>query len=335
MELQTLAEYLEGSFHGDPHHQISGVAAPAEAGTHDLIFVEDRAYVDQACSTKAGVILSSREILGAVAESNRNLIFVANVRLAFARAASLILASAPRVALIHPTAVIDPSAQLGPEVFVGANAYIGPKVVIGRGCTIGPGCVLLSDVVLGEDCELVARVTIYPKTTIGRRAVVHAGAVLGGEGFGFVRDPDTGQYHKFPQIGSLVIGDDFEIGANSTIDRGALAATKIGNGVKLDNLVHLGHNVEVGDNVVIAAQTGVSGSSVIERNCIIGGQVGIGDHARIEEGAILGSGSGVLTKKVVRGKGVVFWGRPARPLAEYLKELAVVSRLARKKGSND
>ena len=145
-----------------------------------------------------------------------------------------------------------------------------------------------------------------------------------------MRDRKTGRYEKFPQIGRLEIEDDVEIGANCTVDRGALDVTRIGRGTKIDNLVHIGHNVQIGEDVVIAAQTGLSGSVVVEDNVVIGGQVGIGDHARIESGAILGSGSGILSKKVVRGKGVVFWGTPARPLKQYLKELAALARLAKK-----
>ncbi len=143
-------------------------------------------------------------------------------------------------------------------------------------------------------------------------------------------DEQYGRYQKFPQIGELVIGDYVEIGANCTIDRGALDKTVIGPGTKLDNLVHIGHNCSVGAHVVIAAETGVSGSVTIGDDVIVGGQVGLGDHATIEPGVILGSGSGVLSHKKVRGKGVVFWGRPARPLGEYLKGLAVLARLAHK-----
>jgi UDP-3-O-[3-hydroxymyristoyl] glucosamine N-acyltransferase len=145
-----------------------------------------------------------------------------------------------------------------------------------------------------------------------------------------VRDGKTGHYEKFPQVGRLEIEDDVEIGANATIDRGALDLTRIRRGAKIDNLVHVGHNVQIGEDVVIAAQTGISGSSVVEDNVIIGGQVGIADHVRIENGAILGAQSGIPSKKVIRGGGVVFWGTPARPIREYLKELAVLARLAKR-----
>jgi len=155
--------------------------------------------------------------------------------------------------------------------------------------------------------------------------------VLGSDGFGYVRDPATGRYEKFPQIGRLEIEDDVEIGANSTIDRGALDVTRIARGTKIDNLVHIGHNCLIGEDVVIAAQTGLSGSAVLERGVVVAGQVGIADHVRVEAGAILGAQCGVPSKKVIRGKGMVFWGTPARPIQQYLKELAVLARLAKKK----
>jgi UDP-3-O-[3-hydroxymyristoyl] glucosamine N-acyltransferase len=170
---------------------------------------------------------------------------------------------------------------------------------------------------------------IYPGSELGNNVIVHAGAVLGSDGFGYVRDAVSGKYLQFPQQGRLIIEDDVEIGANTTIDRGALEETRIERGVKIDNLVHLGHNVRVGHDVVIAAQTGVSGSSSIGAHAIVGGQVGIGDHAHVGEDVILGSGSGILTHKQVKGPGIVFWGRPARPLRQYLKELAALARLAR------
>jgi UDP-3-O-[3-hydroxymyristoyl] glucosamine N-acyltransferase len=154
--------------------------------------------------------------------------------------------------------------------------------------------------------------------------------VLGSDGFGYVRDQQTGRYEAFPQIGVLIIQDDVEIGANTTIDRGALGQTIIRRGTKIDNLVHIGHNVDVGEDIVIAAQTGISGSTVVEKNAVIAGQVGLADHVHIGEGVILGAQCGVPSNKIVRGKGELFWGTPARPIKEYLKQLAILARLARK-----
>jgi UDP-3-O-[3-hydroxymyristoyl] glucosamine N-acyltransferase len=172
---------------------------------------------------------------------------------------------------------------------------------------------------------------IYPGTQLGNGVIVHAGAVLGSDGFGYVRDETTGEYTKFPQQGRLVIGDNVEIGANTTIDRGALEETRIGPGTKLDNLVHVGHNVSIGRNVVIAAQTGISGSSTIGDGAVVGGQVGFGERAELGPGAILGGQAGILPGKRVDGPGVVFWGTPAQPVKDYLRELATLARLTRRR----
>jgi UDP-3-O-[3-hydroxymyristoyl] glucosamine N-acyltransferase len=201
---------------------------------------------------------------------------------------------------------------------------VGEETAIDCGCAIGVG------VKIGRECEIYPNVTIYPATRIGDRVIVHAGAVLGSDGFGYVRDRETGHYEKFPQVGRLIIEDDVEIGANATVDRGALDETRIRRGAKIDNLVHIGHNCQIGEDVVIAAQTGLSGSIVIENGAVLGGQVGIGEHARIGEGVMLGGQGGVLPNKILRGKGQAFWGTPAQPLKQYLKQLAVMARLAKK-----
>ncbi|MBA3916066.1 MAG: UDP-3-O-(3-hydroxymyristoyl)glucosamine N-acyltransferase, partial [Acidobacteriales bacterium] len=219
---------------------------------------------------------------------------------------------------------------LGASVQVDAGAVLGEHVTVGDESWIGAGCVLGDGVQVGRHCRLYPRVTVYCGTRIGDHVVVHAGAVLGGDGFGYVRDPETSTYVKFPQVGTLRIEDDVEIGVNTTIDRGALDETCVGRGSKIDNLVHVGHNVHIGERVLIAAQTGISGSSIIGDDVVIAGQVGIADHVVIESGVILGAQSGIPTKKVIRGKGIVFWGTPARPIKEYLKQLAALARLARR-----
>jgi UDP-3-O-[3-hydroxymyristoyl] glucosamine N-acyltransferase len=202
---------------------------------------------------------------------------------------------------------------------------IGDRVAIGAGTCIG------SHATIGDDCEIHSRVTIYHGSKVGRHVVIHSGAVLGGDGFGYVRDEETGRYHQMPQIGQVIIGDFVDIGANVTIDRGGLEDTVIGSGTKLDNLVHIGHNVKIGENVVIAAQTGISGSSKVGSGAIIGGQVGIGEHAQLEAGVILGGQAGVFSHKVLRAAEGVCFGTPARPLREFLKERATLSRLARER----
>ncbi len=325
--LQSLAEFTATRLIGDGNLQITTVASLAHARPGAVVFVQDEKHLAEALASPASAIIAGE--FAASSAGRKPLLIAAHPRLAFALAGALLHPPKTYPGGVHPTAVIHASAKIaasaaiGPHTVVEANAMVGERSHIGAGCHVGEG------VVIGDDCDLYPRVVIYPGTTLGRRVVVHAGTVLGADGFGFVRDEQYGRYHKFPQIGELVVGDYVEIGANCTIDRGALDKTVIGAGTKLDNLIHIGHNVTVGANVVIAALTGISGSVHIGDGAVVGGQVGIGDHATVEAGVILGSGSGVLSNKIVRGKGVVFWGRPARPLSEYLKQLAALARLSR------
>jgi len=331
MRAQQIADFLSARLIGNPARDIVAAASLAAAGPSDLSFIEDAEYLPAAAKCRAGAVLAGEFASEGVPGLESTLLIVSTPRLAFSRAAAFI-ADASRVpAGVHATSVVHQTAHIGPHVSIDPHAVVGRNVRIGARTRIGPGCVLFDDVTIGEDCHLIARVTIYPKTTVGARVLVHAGAVLGSDGFGFVRDEGTGAYHKFPQIGRLEIGDDVEIGANSTIDRGALDATVIAAGAKLDNMVHVGHNVKIGPNVVIAAQAGVGGSSVLDKDVVVAGQVGIADHVHVEEGAILGAQCGVPSHKVIRGRGIVFWGTPARPLRDYLREVAALARLVRKK----
>ncbi len=279
--------------------EISEVSSIEAATATSLVFAVDPAALAAAVTSAAGVILAGESSTGEDSRVWR----VADPRYAFAVVARRLRGKGFEAG-IHPSAVV------GEGVEIGAGTSIGPGVVIGDGVRIGEGC------------NILARVTLHPKTVLGDRVVVQAGAVLGSTGFGYVRNAETGEYLVFPQQGSLQVEDDVEIGANSTIDRGALGETRIGQGTKIDNLVHIGHNCVIGKNVIIAAQTGISGSSVVEDGAILGGQVGIGEHATVGAGVILGGGAGVLSGKKMRGPGQVFWGRPARPLKEYLRDLA-------------
>jgi len=326
--LRDLAQQLGGRLAGDGSVSISNVSSLQSTTAVSIVFVEDAKHLDFALASAAAAIIAGE--FAAQAAARKPVLIASQPRLVFARAAKLLCGSEDRARDIHPTAIVPPSVRLGQNVAVGARSVLGEQVKIGDGTTVGAGCVVGDRAEIGDHCRLDANVTIYSGTTLGHRVLVQAGAVLGSEGFGYVRDSETGRYEQFPQVGRLVIEDDVEIGANSTIDRGALDETRIRRGTKIDNLVHVGHNVQIGHDVVIAAQTGLSGSAIVEDNVIIGGQVGIADHVRIEEGAILGAQSGIPTKKVIRGKGVVFWGTPARPIREYLKELAFLSRSARK-----
>jgi UDP-3-O-[3-hydroxymyristoyl] glucosamine N-acyltransferase len=329
--LQEIAEAVGARLVGNGSVEVSGLASIASAGAGDLVFVEDEKYLASALTSKAAAVIAG-ETASSVSASGKPLLICSHPKLAFARAARLLRSDAqPSQNRLHDSAIVHASARLGPRVTVEARAVISESVEIGGGSKIGAGCVIGAGVKIGEDCEIYPNVTIYAGSSLGDRVIVHAGAVLGSDGFGYVRDAASGKYEKFPQVGRLVIEDDVEIGANSTIDRGALDETRIGRGTKIDNLVHIGHNCQVGEDVVIAAQTGISGSAVIENNVVMGGQVGIADHVRLEEGVIVGAQGGVPSNKVLRGKGVVFWGTPARPIAQYLKNLAELARLGKKR----
>ncbi len=326
--LKEVAELVQARLLGDGEVEVTGIASMHSAVTGDLVFVEDEKNLAKALQSGAAAVIA-----GEFAAKNRSpkpLLISDQPRLAFARAAKLLGPHEAVQAGVHQTAIIHPSAKIGESVTIEERAVVREGAEIGDNTRIGAVTVIGAHVRIGRDCRLYPNVTLYPGTRVGDRVVIHAGAVLGSDGFGYVRDRKTGRYEKFPQIGRLEIEDEVEIGANSTVDRGALEVTRIGRGTKIDNLVHVGHNVQIGEDVVIAAQTGLSGSAVIADSVVIGGQVGIADHVRIEAGAILGAQSGIPSKKVIRGRGIVFWGTPARPIGEYLKELAVLARLAKK-----
>ena len=328
LTLKELSGRIGARVAGDEAVEVSGVASLESATARDLVFVESEKHLPRALASEAAAVVAGEFASGAGAA--KPMLIARQPRLAFARAAAAIHPPRRREAGVHSTAVVHDGAVLDETVSVEAQVFIGEGARIGSRTHVGPGSFIGPGVKMGADCYIKANVSIYPGVSLGDRVTVHAGAVLGSDGFGYVRDEATGRYEKFPQMGKLEVGDDVEIGANSTIDRGALDATVIGAGTKIDNLVHVAHNVRIGRDVVIAAQTGISGSAVIEDGAIIAGQVGIADHVRIEKGAILGAQCGVPTAKVIRGAGTVFWGTPARPIRQYLKELAVMARLAKK-----
>jgi UDP-3-O-[3-hydroxymyristoyl] glucosamine N-acyltransferase len=328
MRLVQLAELLRAELRGDAvEQQVDGVNSISRAGATEVVFAEDEPILADALASQAGAVIASSKIAAGI-ETAKPLLLTQHPRLAFARAARLLHADEIGD-FTHPTAIVEASVVRGRRVSIAAYAVIEADVHIGENSSIGTGAVIGRGVIIGRGCRLYPRVVVYPGVELGDRVIVHAGAVLGADGFGYVRDDETGEYLQMPQQGRLVIEDDVEIGANTTIDRGALEQTRIASGVKIDNLVHIGHNVAIGKNVVIAAQTGVSGSSTVGENAVVGGQVGIADHVTIGDGVILGAQSGIPSNKKLRGPGVVFWGTPARPIKEYLKELAILSRLKR------
>jgi UDP-3-O-[3-hydroxymyristoyl] glucosamine N-acyltransferase len=307
---------------------VTGIATPSTATAASVIFVDDAKRLGEALASAAGVIIAGT--FADAAASAAAIITCDHPRLAFARVGRRLTSPRRPAPGVHATAVVHPSAIVGDGVSIGPHAVIDEDVVLGDRVSIGVGAHLGRGVRVGADSDLRSNVVIYAATEIGARVIAHAGTVLGSDGFGYVRDEASGAYEGFPQVGRLIIEDDVEFGTSCTVDRGALGITRIGAGSKLDNQVHVAHNVTIGRNVVIAAQTGIAGSSVIEDNVVIAGQVGIADHVRIESGAIMGAQCGVPTGKVIRGPGVLFWGTPARPIRQYLKELAVLARLVKK-----
>src|SRR5579884_4079656 len=319
MRVAEIAAFLRARFEGDGDVAIEGVAPVETAGPGELSFVGNRKAALAAADSRAGCLLVPADF-----PPGRTLIRSGDPRTDFALAIRLLHPETRPTAGVHPSAVIAADAHVAAAASVAAHVVIGPGSRIGDQCTIGPGCVIGRRVEIGEGCRLHANVTIYDNVRLGRRVILHAGCVLGADGFGFALSGD--HYEKFPQIGTVEIGDDVEIGANSCVDRAALGVTQIGAGTKLDNMVHVAHNCSIGRHVVVAAQTGFSGGVVVEDYAVIGGQVGIGDKARIESRAVLGSGCGILSSKIVRS-GQTVWGTPARPLRQHLEQLANLARL--------
>jgi len=312
---KELAETLGAKLEGDGAVEITGVAAPERAGTRDLIYVEAAKHAARAVSSAALCVIAPEGI----ALPGKTILRSAHPKASFAKAAALVLDRAPIATGIHPTAIVAPLARLAPTASIGPYAVIGEDTHVGAGTQIGAHTVVGAGCWIGENCRIHPRVTLYAGVRIGHRVEIHSGAVLGADGFGYAFG--EGKYWKFPQTGILEIADDVEIGANTTIDRGSLNDTCIEEGVKLDNLVHVGHNVNVGSHSVIAAQTGISGSSTVGHHVVVGGQVGIADHCTLEDGAIAGAQAGIPTGKTIRA-GQTVWGTPAREIGKF-KEIYV------------
>ncbi|MGA8730914.1 MAG: UDP-3-O-(3-hydroxymyristoyl)glucosamine N-acyltransferase [Terracidiphilus sp.] len=333
MTLSELVEQLGGTVvQGDPDLVIDGVNSTQAANPFDLVFAEDTASAAKAFDSYAGAVVLRPHSIDDY-PNGKPVIEAAQPRLWFARAAKL-LAAVPASAGVNHAAVVAPDAVLASRVSVAAGAVIETGAHIGAGSRIEAGAIICQGVRIGAQCHIYPNVVVYAGTTLGDRVVVHAGAVLGADGFGYVRDDISGAYTQFPQQGTLVIEDDVEIGANSTVDRGALKETRIRRGTKIDNLVHIGHNCDIGEDVILVALTGISGSSSVGNGAVIAGQVGIGDHVQIGPGVILGGQAGVLSGKTLTNEGLrpgtVLWGTPARPLKQVLREQATLIRLTKR-----
>jgi UDP-3-O-[3-hydroxymyristoyl] glucosamine N-acyltransferase len=317
---QELAVAVGALLEGDGAIEVTGVAAPERASSGDLIFVDAEKHAARAEASMAQCIV----VAHGISVTGKTLLRAKEAKVAFARAAALLREPSLIAKGVHPTAIIAPLAKVAPSAGVGPYAVIGEDAHIGENTQIGAHAVIGAGCWIGTDCRIHPRVTLYANVRVGNRVEIHAGAVLGADGFGYAYG--EGRHWKFPQTGIIEIGDDVEIGANATMDRGSLDDTRISEGVKLDNLVHVGHNVQIGAHTVVAAQTGISGSSALGHHVVVGGQVGIADHCKLEDGAIAGAQAGIPTGKTIRS-GQVVWGTPARPLQKFKEQYAWFARL--------
>jgi UDP-3-O-[3-hydroxymyristoyl] glucosamine N-acyltransferase len=315
-----LAKFLGAELHGDASTRVSGVASPERARAEDLIYIDSPRHQDRAAGSAAVCVIAGSGIRIA----GKAVLEVREPKLAFAKAAALLTEKPAPHPSVHPTAIVAASAKVAPSAFVGPYVVIEEEVMVGDGAIVEAFCFFGRGARVGADCRLHPRVTLYAGAKLGDRVEVHSGSVIGADGFGYVFG--EGRQWKFPQAGGVEIGDDVEIGANTAIDRGSLETTHIANGVKIDNLVQVAHNVRIGEHSVIAAQTGVSGSSTLGKNVIVGGQVGIADHCTLEDGAIAGAQAGIPTGKTIRA-GQVVWGTPARSLEKFKRQYAWFARL--------
>jgi len=321
MTVQELAEIVNGRVVGDGETQIEQIADLEHAREGEIAYVENEKLIDAAAESKASCLIVRNGLEEKLPDLT--LIEVANPKLAFSIIGATLHPPARREPDIHVTAVVAQTADIALTAYVGPNVSIGEHTHVGAYTRLEAGVVLGDNVTVGDDCVLHPNVVLYDGVSVGSRVILHAGVCLGADGFGYVRH-DLG-YQKFPQVGTVVIEDDVEIGAHTCVDRAALGRTRIGRGTKLDNMVHVGHNCDIGERVVIAAQTGISGSVVIEDDAVIGGQVGFGDHTRVQKGAIIGSKAGILPGKIVRPG--VWWGIPVQPLDQYKRMNAHLNRL--------
>jgi UDP-3-O-[3-hydroxymyristoyl] glucosamine N-acyltransferase len=319
--VDELAASVGGRVFGDGNVVIERVNSLEAAIAGEIAYVEDEKVFAAAKSSHASCLI----VPAAAALDSPCRIEVAKPKLAFALIAEVLHPPKRAQPTRDPTAIIAETADIALTAFIGPHACIGEHSRVDAGAQIHSGASIGDHVTIGTDSVIHPNVVIYDNVTIGKRVILHAGVVIGADGFGYVRHDQS--HHKFPQIGSVVIEDDVELGANTCVDRGALGRTRIGRGTKLDNLVHVGHNCDIGERVVIAGQTGISGSVIIEDDCIIGGQVGFGDHIRVQSGAVIGSKAGVLPGKIVRPG--VWWGIPIQPLSDYKRLNAHLGRLPR------
>ena len=319
----TIAGFLKGEIEGNPEIKVNTVAKIEEGSAGALSFLANPKYEHYIYTTKSSVVLVNKDFI----PSGRiiaTLIRVPNAYEAFASLLTLVEQSRPKKTGIHPTAVIEASAKIGKDVFIGACAYIGENCSVGDGSKIFAQAYIGDNTKIGQNCTLNPGVKVYHECIIGNNCIIHAGTVIGSDGFGFA--PQSGnEYLKIPQVGNVILEDNVEIGANVTIDRATMGSTIIRRGVKLDNLIQIGHNVEVGENTVMASQTGISGSTKIGKNCMFGGQVGLAGHIKIANGTKIGAQAGILSE--IKEENTAIIGTPAIEIKNFMRSSILFKKL--------
>jgi UDP-3-O-[3-hydroxymyristoyl] glucosamine N-acyltransferase len=320
---QQIAEFLKGEVVGNKDIKVSDFAKIEEGRSGTLTFLANPKYTHYIYETHADIVIVNKTFEPEHAIS-ATLIKVDDAYQSIAQLFTLVNNLKPRKTGISAKADIAQSASIGKDIFVGAFVSIGENCKIGNNVTIHPNTQIGDNVSVGDGSIIYSNVSIYSDCVVGKNNIIHSGAVIGADGFGFAPD-EEGHYHKIPQIGNVVLGDDVEIGANTTIDRATMGATHIGDGVKIDNLVQVAHNVEVGEYTAIAAQTGIAGSTKVGRRCIFGGQVGITGHISIADGTILGAQTGVSGN--INEGGKVWAGSPVLPIDTFRRSSVLIRKL--------
>lgn len=319
----AIAGFLKGEIEGDPEIRVNTIAKIEEGHEGALSFLSNPKYEHYIYSTASSVVLVNRSFVPA-GKISATLIRVDNAYEAFASLLRLVDQSRPRKTGIHPSAIIEASAKIGGNVYIGPFTYVGENCIISDGCSIYPNAYIGDNTRLGVNCTLHPGVKIYHDCLIGNECIIHAGSVIGSDGFGFAPQSEN-EYMKIPQLGNVVLEDNVEIGANVTIDRATMGSTFIRKGVKLDNLIQIGHNVEVGENTVMAAQSGVAGSTKVGKNCMFGGQVGITGHVRIANGTKIGAQSGIPGD--IKEENTALLGTPAFDIKQFLRSYIIYKKL--------
>jgi UDP-3-O-[3-hydroxymyristoyl] glucosamine N-acyltransferase len=320
---ETIAGFLKGEIEGNSNIKVNTIAKIEEGQEGALSFLANPKYEHFLYTTKSSIVLVNKEFVPS-SRVDATLIRVENAYEAFASLLRLVDQARPRKKGIHATAIIEPTAKIGSDVFIGPYVYIGENCVIGDGCSLYPQVYIGDNTRLGKNCTLNPGVKIYHECILGDGCIIHAGSVIGSDGFGFAPQSEN-EFMKIPQLGNVILEDNVEIGANVTIDRATMGSTIIRKGVKLDNLIQIGHNVEVGENSVMAAQTGIAGSTKVGKNCMFGGQVGLAGHLKVANGTKIGAQGGILGD--IKEENTVIIGSPAIELKQFLRSSVIFKKL--------